>query len=94
MAATDESNARTGSTTWEWRRVKMRGPRPEGQAAPKASSRWYGLSRRDAHLRITVTLSYRAGSEAWWLVEARGRQGVFPGHRALHDVMSEINRTW
>jgi hypothetical protein len=68
-------------------------PEPAGRAtAPKAASRWYGLSRRDPKAKLTLQVTYRGGSECWWLVTARGRSAVFPGHLCLHDVMREINR--
>lgn len=73
----------------------MRGPRPEGHvAAGGRPSRFSGLDRRRPESRLTLTISYKGGAEAWWLVEARGRSATFPGHRALHDVMAEINRDW
>jgi hypothetical protein len=39
---------------------------------------------------MSLTVSYRGGSESWWLVEARGSHGVFPGHAALEDVLSQV----
>lgn len=66
-------------------------PPPAGlkRSTPKAS-RWFGFTKwpRARALRLTVT--YRGGAESWWLIEARGRHGAFPGHRALEDVMAEI----
>lgn len=93
--AASSSNERSVSTTWTYRKVKMRGPRPEGQhVAAGGRSRFAGLSRRKPEGRLTLTISYKGGAEAWWHIEARGRKAVFPGHRALHDVMAEINRDW
>ena len=70
-------------------------PDPAGRAtSPKAPSRWFGLKRRDPKLALDIKIKYRGGSEAWYLVEARGRAGVFPGHLCIHDVMREINREW
>jgi hypothetical protein len=37
-----------------------------------------------------VTIEYRGGAESWWLVKARGSHGVFPGHAAIEDVMSQV----
>jgi hypothetical protein len=48
------------------------------------------LRRRNPREKLTLTISYRGGAEAWWLIEARGSSGVFPGVAALHDVMREI----
>lgn len=66
------------------------GPRREG-TRPAGSARWGALSRRDPKDRLTITIKYRGGSEAWYHIEARGRGGAFPGVMALHDVMREIN---
>lgn len=92
MARNTTSNARSGSTTWEWRRVKISEPAPQASTSPKAPSRFGGLKRRKREDRLNVTIAYKGGSEAWWVIEARGRAVAFPGHRALHDVMAEINR--
>jgi hypothetical protein len=35
-------------------------------------------------------VTYRGGAESWWLIDARGSIGVFPGHAALEDVMAQI----
>jgi hypothetical protein len=39
---------------------------------------------------MTLKVRYRGGAESWWLVEARGSQGVFPGSAALEDVMVQV----
>lgn len=91
-----QANRRSGSTTYEWRKVKISGGAPEGPA-PKAASkgtRWSGLGRRDSKRALTITVTYRGGAESWWLVTARGRSAAFPGHRCLDDVLGEVNRTW
>lgn len=92
MASNTNTNARSGSTTWEWKKVKMRGPRPEGQHSTAKPSRFGGLSKRNRSARLTLTIHHKGGAESWWVVEARGRVAAFPGHRALEDVMAEINR--
>jgi hypothetical protein len=43
---------------------------------------------RTQHLTIKVT--YRGGAESWWLVEARGSTGVFPGSCYIEDVMAAV----
>lgn len=83
-------NERSGSTTWIYEPDKISAARREGKARPAKPARWRGLSRRNAKDKLTVTITYRGGAEAWYLVEARGRSGVFPGVAALHDVMEEI----
>lgn len=89
-------NERSPSTTYEWRKVKISGGAPEGPS-PQASAprkRWAGLGRRSGKGALTVTIVHRGGAESWWLIKARGRSGVFPGHRCLDDVMAEVNQTW
>ncbi len=79
-----------GSTTFEWRRVKMKPP-PAGHDGARAKrGRWRHLGRWPRTQHLTMKVQYRGGAESWWLVSARGSQGVFPGHCALEDVMSQI----
>jgi hypothetical protein len=92
MATNEDTNVRSGSTTWEFRKVKIREPRPEAQHGSAKPRRFALLPKRDRRSRLTITLAYKGGAEAWWVIEARGRTAAFPGHRALHDVMAEINR--
>lgn len=94
MAETPRKNTRSASTTYEWRRVKVRGGAPEGPSRSGLPKRFQGLVRRDSKTALTLTVTYRGGAESWWLVQARGRKAAFPGHRCLDDVMAEINRTW
>lgn len=94
MAYTNPKNTSSSSTTWTPKVDRMRRT-PAGRAtSPQAPSRWYKVGRRDPKRPLDIKITYRGGSEAWWLVEARGRHGVFPGHMALHDVMREINGQW
>lgn len=82
------------STTWAWKRTKIRTP-PAGQTTARAKrGRWYGLATWPRSRPLTVTISYRGGAESWWLVQARGRNGVFPGHAAIEDVMAAVNNEW
>lgn len=78
------------STTWEWRKVKMKPP-PAGHGTARAKrGRWYGLAVWPRREPLTIKVGYRGGPESWWLVTARGRSGVFPGHASLEDVMSDV----
>lgn len=81
------------STTWEYRKVKIRRP-PDGHidSRPKAGH-FHGLPPRPIREPITLTVSWRGGGEAWYEVKARGRTGRFPGWLGLHDVMMAINNT-
>lgn len=92
MAEPTDTNDCSGSNTVVWKRVIVRGT-PAGRAKrlPKAG-RFSGLTRRNPRDRLTLTVAYKGGAEGWWVVEARGRVGAFPGGMSLVDVMAEINR--
>lgn len=94
MATQRDENVCLGSTTWEFRKVKIKAPAGRANPSGRRPGRFSGLQRRDPKTRLTISVTYRGGAEAWWLVEARGRSVAFPGHRALHDVMAEINRQY
>lgn len=97
MAPTNSNNAQTNtrseSTTFEWKRVKMR--RPAGghtKTQPKAGHSYFRrLSpwnwRRQP---ITLAVKYRGGSECWFEIHARGGTLRVPGVVALVDVVKEI----
>ena len=86
-----DKNTSSSSTTWVAKPDRMRRSRREGQQnGPKAPS-FLSLGRRNPRDRLTVQVMYRGGSEAWWLVEARGTRQAFPGHMSIHDVMSQVN---
>lgn len=85
-----ESEQTFGSTTFVWRRVKMKPP-PAGHDTARAKrGRWRHLRRWPRAEALTLKVQYRGGAESWWLVTARGHSGVFPGHAALEDVMSQV----
>lgn len=80
------SNTGTPSTRWAYRKVKItRAPKAQGDRGPQAHN-FVGLSRVPAKEPVHLSLVYRGGSEAWWLVTARGRKVMLPGWMALHDV--------
>ena len=79
------------STTWVYEPEKMRRSRREGQQNGPKAPRWFHLRRRDPRDALTIRITYRGGSEAWYLIEARGSRGAFSGVTALHDVMQQIN---
>jgi hypothetical protein len=92
MDKSSRTNSRTPSATWAWRRVKIASA-PQGPTTRDAKHRrWYHLRQRDPREWLTITVKYRGGAEAWYEVSARGERGRFPGHRCLHDVMTEINQ--
>jgi hypothetical protein len=85
-----KANTGSGSTTWDYEPRKLSPARREGKPRVPKGRRWGSLRRRNPREKLTLTISYRGGAEAWWLIEARGSSGVFPGVAALHDVMREI----
>ena len=81
------------STTWEWRRVKIRRPAGgQNGSAPKAL-RWYRFPPRNPREPLHLTVKFRGGPECWYEVHARGSSGRYIGSTAIHDIMVEINRT-
>lgn len=66
-------------------------PSAEGQAKkpPKASSP-ASLDVWDRRSPLTLTVTYRGGSEGWYEVRARGRTYRRPGWVAIHDLMRDI----
>lgn len=90
MSDPEEPNTRAPSTTWEWRKTKIRSaPQATQHSQPKAA-RWYHMRMRDRRKPLTLTITYRGGSECWYEIHARGSIGRFPGHFSLHDVMAAI----
>lgn len=90
MAPDSEIEQVFPSTTadWQWRKIKRR---PQGTTTARAKrGRWRGLARWPRSQHLTLIVQYRGGAESWWLVTARGQHGVFPGHAALEDVMSQV----
>lgn len=92
--AREEANTGSGSTTWSWETRRVRAVARQGQPGVRKAGRFRGLQRRDPKSRLTITVAYRGGTEAWYVVEARGRVVPFTGVTALHDMMTEINRDY
>lgn len=78
------------STTWEYRKVRVRRvPAPAGDSRlAETSDR--SLRARDAHKGMTVVVKYRGGPTASWLIEYRGKVWRFDGALAVHDVLSSL----
>lgn len=77
------------STRWASRMVKI-------STAPKAlqdsrrrrpSGGWVHPKRGEP---VTLTITYRAGPQAWFTVRARGRTWQVPGVLALYDVVVKV----
>lgn len=91
MDNSQDTDACSVSTTWAYRKIKLRSaPQANSTGRRRRSSR-SSLRRRDARERLSIVITYRGGAEAWWLIEARGERWTFPGHRCLHDVLWSIN---
>lgn len=86
MSDSESSSTRSGSTTWEWRKVRIPG-RPEGH---RDSTRRVPLAPRNDRIPLTVVVKYRGGAEAYWELRARGRVYRLPGHMYLHDAMTVV----
>jgi hypothetical protein len=82
------------STTYAWRKVKMKPPPAGHQTVRAKRGRWHGLPTWPRHRQLRIEVTYRGGAESWWLVKARGRHGVFPGCLALDDVMAQVLNEW
>lgn len=80
------------STTWAWKRVKIARPPEAKQHRPAKRGRWWYLQPWPRSKPLPMTVKYRGGPECWYEIHGRGSVGRFPGHTALHDVMSEIMR--
>lgn len=84
------TNARSGSTQWAWKRVKIAHPPEASSRQPKAAHRWFKRPVWNGREKLTLTVTYRGGAEAWYEIHSRGCMGRFPGYVSLHDVMREI----
>lgn len=86
------SNDRSPSTTWGYRRVKMPSSAPQASSASRRGRHPATLSKRNPREPLTITVTYRGGPECWWEIKARGVTFRRPGYVALHDLLSEVNR--
>lgn len=95
MTATERSEGGSeqpfGSTTFEWKRVKIaRPPEATATAGPKGR-RWRLLPTRDPRKPLTITVKLRGGPEGWVEVHARGDSTRYPGWYQLYDVVMDVN---
>jgi hypothetical protein len=92
MARDPETVQTFGSTTFEWKKVKMSQRRQATQAARAERARRHALPRRDPRDKQTIVISYRGGAEAWVEIQARGTVWRYPGHVAIVDILRDICR--
>lgn len=87
-----DSNDRLPSTTFEWRKVKIRRPAGGRSRVPRKGVRWRRFPTRDEHQWLTIRVRYSGGPEAWCIVDARGEVNALPGWLALVDLILMINQ--
>jgi len=67
-----------------------RAPQASTNSRPKGDYS-HRLLPRDPRDPLTVTVTYRGGSECWWEIRARGVVVRRPGHVSLHDVLAHLS---
>lgn len=77
------------STTWEYRKVRIRRPAGGQGTQSAAGRRFWGLPSRNPRQPLPLTIKLRGGAEAWVEVHSRGRIARYPGHTAIVDVLLE-----
>lgn len=85
-------NSRSVSTRVVWKvdKISEAAGGPQGES-PEASAR--RLLRPTSHRNpVTMTVTYRGGSEAWFEIKARGCTWRTPGHVWLLELMLDICR--
>jgi hypothetical protein len=91
MTLPNESYTRSPSHTWVYKPCIVHGgPAPAGDSAAQ-QHRPKPLRARDRSLPLTITVQYRGGPEASWLIGYRGRFYRFGGHLFLHDVLAHLS---
>jgi hypothetical protein len=66
-------------------------PPPAGHTTARAQrGRWRRFPTWPRRRPVVLTVTWRGGPESWWLIQARGSNGVFPGHLAIEDVMAQV----
>lgn len=90
MAATDDANDCTASTTWVWRRVRVSTPPQAQQNRPSGARSLSKLGVWPRRKTLHLEVKYRGGPEAWYEIRARGVTLRMPGATALHDVMRTL----
>lgn len=80
------------STTWEWKKAKIRRPAGGQQHSAPKGRRFFHLPQRDWRRPTTLTIKYRGGPEGWVEIHARGSIARYPGYVCILDILKEITR--
>ena len=67
-----------------------RAPQASSSSRPKGDYS-HRLVPRNPREPLTITVTYRGGSECWWEIRARGTVVRRPGSEALHDVLAHLS---
>lgn len=92
MTSSEYSERTYGSTRWVAAGERLSSSARGKTQHARRAYRWFGLRTARASEDIQITVRYRAGAECYYLVQARGRHGIFPGIVSLHDVMREVRQ--
>lgn len=66
-----------------------RAPQASTNSRPKGDYS-HRLAARDPREPLTITVSFRGGTECWWEIKGRGVTIRRPGVTSLHDVLSHL----
>lgn len=78
-------------TQWEPKVDIVRAAPARGEAAAdRRPPGGVASRRRDKYTELQVTVRFRGGPEASWLITARGRSWRFAGHLCLHDALAAV----
>lgn len=78
-------------STTRWVQETKMSPAPKAKRhSGRRPSRWSWLSPRNPREPLNIRIRFRAGSECYWEVSARGQVGYFAGHTSIHDAFVEI----
>ena len=91
MTAQRKSDKPEASTTWAYRKIRVRATPTEGGRVSRPEGPTTSLSYREPRRPLWIEIRYVGGLECSWLVAYRGRVRRFPGHMALHDVLTAVN---
>jgi hypothetical protein len=85
-----DPNVCSPSTTWEWRKTKVRAGAPaRGDSVAKQLLPSLRVPRRRRKWQ-TVEIQYRGGPESAWLLRCAGFSWRCPGWIALEDALATV----